>query len=130
MNKIVIASALVLAALTTGASAQRYHDGQRQDAQRYDSQREIDARQQMQEQRIQNARRAGELTRQEYQSLEAEQARIREMERRAQRDGRIDGREAAEIRRAQNEASRHIYQESHDSEQRGRGHGFWNRRWW
>ena len=108
MTKIVLAAAVALAALTSTASAQSY------------TQREIDARQERQEQRIQNARRSGELTKREYIQLEAEQARIRQMERNALRDGRIDRNEAAQIRDAQNAASRHIRQESTDSE----------RRWW
>ena len=85
---------------------------------------EIDRRQYNQERRIQEAVRAGEITRRERAALEAEQARIRFLEARAKADGRIDYREAAEIRRAQNEASRHIYQESHDGQRR------WFRRWW
>jgi hypothetical protein len=87
---------------------------------------EIDRRQANQERRIQEGVRNGEITRREYRQLEAEQARIRELERRAKADGRVDAREAAEIRRAQNDASRHISQESHDGERRGS----WYRRWW
>ncbi|MFM9939261.1 MAG: hypothetical protein ACKVP7_07185 [Hyphomicrobiaceae bacterium] len=120
MKKIVLASALALAAMTSVAGAyERYGSG---------SQREIDARQSNQETRIQQGLRSGDLTRREAAALEAEQARIRALERNAQRDGRIDGREAAQIRRAQDEASRHIYQERHDSERRG--DGWRNRRWW
>ena len=114
MTKIALAAALGLIALTTTASAYDYR------------QSEIDRREAIQEQRIQNARRSGELTGREHRQLEAEQARIRQMERNALRDGHIDRNEAAQIRRAQNEASRHIYQESHDSERRG----YWGRRWW
>ena len=114
MTKIALAAALGLIAFTTTASA---YDGR---------QAEIDRRQAIQEQRIQNARRSGELTRREYRQLESEQAYIRQLERNALRDGHIDRREAAQIRDAQNQASRHIYQESHDSERRG----FWGRRWW
>jgi CRISPR/Cas system-associated endoribonuclease Cas2 len=113
MSKTAIISVLSLIALTSTASA-------------YDGQSEIDRREWLQEQRIQNARRSGELTRSEYRQLEAEQARVRQMERNALRDGHIDRHESAQIRRAQNEASRHIYQESHDGERRG----YWGRRWW
>ena len=113
MKKIILASALSLIAMTTVAGA-------------HDSQREIDARQVRQEQRIQQGVRSGEITRREYRVLEAEQARVRDLERHALRDGRIDPREAAEIRRAQNEAGRHISQESHDGDRRGS----WGRRWW
>ena len=122
MFKIVLGAVLSLAALTTTASAHERGNG-------YDSvnnyrQGEIDRREAIQEQRIQNARRSGELTREEYRHLEAEQARIHQMERAAKADGRIDGREAEQIRRAQNEASRHIAQESHNNERARRG------RWW
>ena len=113
MPKTAVITVLSLIALTSTANA-------------YDRQSEIDRREWMQEQRIQNARRSGELTRSEYRQLEAEQARIRQLERNALRDGHVDRHELAQIRRAQNEAGRHIYQESHDGEHRGN----WGRRWW
>ena len=112
-SKIAVAAALGLVALTTTANAYDYR------------QAEIDRRAAIQEQRIQSARRSGELTGREYRQLEIEQARIRQLERNALRDGRIDAREAAQIREAQNQASRHIYAESHDAERVRR----WNR-WW
>lgn len=106
MTKIVLVSALALIATTSIASA-------------YDSrQAEIDRRQARQEQRIQQGVRSGQITRSEYRQLEAEQARIRQLERNAKADGRIDSREAAQIREAQNAASRHIRQESTDSQRR------------
>ena len=77
MSKTAIISVLSLIALTSTANA-------------YDRQSEIDRREWMQEQRIQNARRSGELTRSEYRQLEAEQARIRQLERNAFRDGHVD----------------------------------------
>ena len=110
MNRIVLASLTALtlsAAVSTGASA-------------YDR---VDARQAVQSSRIQQGIRSGEINRFEAMRLRAEQARIAQMERRAEADGRVDRHEAAQIRRAQNEASRHIYQESHDSQRR------WFR-WW
>ncbi len=85
---------------------------------------EIDQRQASQERRIQQGVRSGELTRGEYYRLEAEQARIRTLEARAKADGRVDRYEAAQIRRTQDAASRHIYQEKHDTDRR------WIRRWW
>lgn len=110
MNRIVLASLTALsvtAALSTAASAD-----------------EIDRRQAAQAARIQQGIRSGEINRFEAMRLRAEQARIAQMERRAEADGRVDRREAAAIRHAQGEASRHIYQESHDSQRR------WFRRWW
>lgn len=121
MKKIILASALALSALTGTAVAGDYgHYGSN------GRQSEIDRREAIQAQRIEDARRSGELNRREYNHLKQEQARIHEMERRAKADGRIDRYEAAQIRRAQNEASRHIYQESHDSEKSRR---YWYR-WW
>jgi hypothetical protein len=109
-TRSLIAGLAIVAASTTIASAD-----------------EIDRRQNMQERRIQQGVRDGSITRQEYQRLEQEQARINALERRAKADGRVDYREAAQIGRAQQEASRHIYQEKHDREARG----IWGfRRWW
>jgi hypothetical protein len=85
---------------------------------------EIDRRQAYQEQRIREGVRSGEINRREYRQLENEQARIREMERRANADGRVDPWERAQISRAQTAASAHIYHESHNGERR------WWRRWY
>jgi len=106
MNRTVL-TAVSLIALTAGAMADT-----------------IDDRQANQAERIQKARRAGELTRQEAASLRAEQARIAELERRAKADGVVTRREARVLDRAQDAANRHIYQESHDSQKS------WYRRWW
>lgn len=119
MKKIALALATGLVALTsTAALAGDRHWGG------YD--RTGERRESYQEQRIDQARRSGQLTRSEYQALQAEQARIDALQRRAKADGHVDRHEAAQIRRAQNEASRHISQESHDSEQSRRR---WYR-WW
>jgi Spy/CpxP family protein refolding chaperone len=86
---------------------------------------EIDARQARQEWRIQQGVRSGQITRGEYADLEREQAYIRDLERRAKADGYLDPRERAVIHNAQDRASRHIAQETHDGDTR------WNRwyRW-
>jgi hypothetical protein len=90
---------------------------------------EIDRRQFNQQQRIQQGARDGSLNGREYRALQAEQARIADLERRAKADGRVDRYEADRIRSAQQSASRHIYQERHDRDTRGSwGWGF--RRWW
>lgn len=112
--KTLTLATFALLAMTAGALA---HDG---------TQNRIDRREYTQEQRIQQGVRSGEITRREYRQLEVEQARIREMERQAQRDGHIDRREAAAIDRAQDNARRHIWQEKHDADRRAN----WNRRWW
>lgn len=122
MKKIVLASALVLAATTSGAFA--YDRGG------WNAGDRIDARQHRQEMQIQQGLRSGELTRREAAELQAEQARIRSLERQALRDGHIDRREAAKIADAQRDAARHIAQERRDEERRGNRYGWWNRRWW
>jgi len=103
--------ALALAAASTTAAAHDYGD-------------RIDQRQAEQARRIANARRSGELTWFERQRLLREQAAIRRMERAARSDGHISRREARSIYEAQNEASRHIYRESHD-----RQRAWWQRLW-
>lgn len=123
--KTLAIAAVAFAAMTTASAAQSY---------RYADQ--IDRREANQEYRIQQGVRSGELTRREYLSLEAEQARIRQLEARAKRDGHITAYEAREIRAAQNAASRHIEHEKHDSERAGTRYGqngnsgLWKRRWW
>ncbi len=107
--RIVLLTATALIATTTIASADYYASS---------STREIDARQASQERRIQQGVRSGELTRSEYYKLEAEQARIRQLERQAKADGYVSPAERARIRDAQNQASKHIYQEKHDGERR------------
>ncbi len=116
MKRLVLASltALTLASPLAITTASAYDD--------------VDARQARQQARIQDGVRSGEINRWENRQLQAEQARIADLERRAKVDGRVDYREAAQIRNAQNEASRHIYQESHDRD--SRGSRSWFRRWW
>ena len=114
MTRFAILTATALLATTSIASADYYGNGTS----------EIDARRANQEHRINDGVRSGQLTRGEYQKLEAEQARIRELERRAKADGYVSASERASIRQAQNDASRHIYQAKHDSE---RSHA---RPWW
>ena len=87
---------------------------------------DIDAAQANQTARIQQGIRDGSLTRSEAANLKAEQRRIEILESRAKADGHISRGEHDQIRAAQQNASKHIYQERHDSERRGWG---W-RRWW
>ena len=86
----------------------------------------VDRRQSYQAQRIEQGLRSGQITRSEAASLRAEQARIAQLERAAERDGHVSRSERARLMAAQNEASRHIYQESHDGQSRG---SRWSR-WW
>ncbi len=87
------------------------------------STRDIDAAQAREAARIHQGVRDGSLTRREAAGLQAEQRRIEHLESRAKADGHVSRSEHDQIRRAQESASRHIYQERHDSETRR------NRRW-
>jgi uncharacterized membrane protein YebE (DUF533 family) len=111
---LIAAATLAVATVVTTSGAFAYGS----------STNDIDRRQAQQEQRIRSGVRDGSLTRGETRQLVEEQRRIQQLEGRAKADGRIDAREAAEIRRAQDAASKHIYQERHDSDRRGSG------RWW
>ena len=106
MNRTVIVAASLLTVMTTSAFAGS-----------------IDYRQEKQVERIQEGRRSGELTAFEAARLRVEQARISKLERQAKADGVITRSEARSINNAQNEAARHIYQESHDSQKS------WFRKW-
>ena len=85
----------------------------------------------MQAREIERGVRNGSLTAAEAAQLRAEQARIAEMERKAKADGNVTRAERADIRKAQQQAEQHIWEESHDRERdhnkRGRG---WGRSWW
>jgi hypothetical protein len=111
-DKLIKATALAAAALVTFAAAALVtmpaQAGQRQDT--------VDANQAIERQRIEDARLKGELSRREYRQLNAEQARIAEMERQAQADGHISKAEYKKIHDAQIEAYRHIKQESTDKD--------------
>lgn len=94
----------------------------------YDRFDKTDVVQAQQQRQIQAGIRSGEITRQEAQKLKAEQGRIAQMERRAEADGRIDRSERARIDAAQRAAGQHIYQESHDRQDRDhRGWFGWRR---
>lgn len=83
----------------------------------------VDVRRAEQAQRIQQGFRSGELTRAEAAKLKAEQAHIRHLERKAERDGRNTRSERARITAAHNASSRSIYAEKHDSQDRNRRFG-------
>lgn len=86
-----------------------------------------DVRQAKQTARIQQGIRSGQLTRYELAKLQAQQAHIRHLEKKAERDGRISPAERARIEHAQDRASRSIYAEKHDND--ARNHRFGKRRW-
>ena len=127
MHRIVLALAPVVA-IVAGPSVAAAQDWSRSSGhggyqhRQADRQSEIDRRQDRQQHRIERGVRSGEITPSEYHRLQAEQARIRQLEANAKRDGHISRHEAEQIRRAQNDASRHIRHEKHDGDRRG---GWW-----
>ena len=78
----------------------------------------VNGRQYREQHRIREGVRSGELTRREAGRLEAEQARIRVDERFARRDGYISPRERARLDRDLDRASRDIYRQKHDGQDR------------
>ena len=92
---------------------QGYGHGPRQQA-------SIDHRQFDQRNRIQQGIRSGELTRGEARDLFAEQRGIRQEEREYRADGVFTRDERRDVQQDLNAASRHIYNETHDAQERNR----------
>lgn len=78
----------------------------------------VNHRQHDQQQRIQQGTKSGELTRGETRRLQAEQRHIRNEERTYKADGHLTRSERADLHRDQNRASRDIYRQKHDAQQR------------
>ncbi|HOP15662.1 MAG: hypothetical protein KDI22_06500 [Gammaproteobacteria bacterium] len=82
-------------------------------------------RQERQQQRIDNGWRSGELTRDELQRLDAQQARIADMARRFSADGRLTPAERLELERVQDRASVDIARTKHNDNDRHRLYTQW-----
>lgn len=78
----------------------------------------INERQAQQRERIEQGVRTGELSREEAQTLRAEQRAIGREERYYRADGVLTPRERHELQRELDEASQNIYEEKHDPERR------------
>src|SRR5258706_9160325 len=78
----------------------------------------IDQRQAEQQQRIEQGKKSGQLTKKEAAKLEKGQARIQKMENKAAADGKITKKERRQIEHAQDVESRRIYREKHDNQTR------------
>jgi hypothetical protein len=78
----------------------------------------VNARQHHQRDRIQQGVRSGELTRRETGRLVHEQRDIRQLERDYKADGTLTGAERRDLHQEQNQASRHIYAQKHDAQDR------------
>jgi hypothetical protein len=80
----------------------------------------VNARQQHQAARIRQGVRSGELTRRETRRVVETQRDIRQLERAYKSDGRLTARERADLHHEQNQASRQIYRQKHDEQDRPR----------
>lgn len=78
----------------------------------------VNARQHNQRDRIQQGVRSGELTRREARNAAEDQRDIRQLERAYKSDGKLTGAERADLHHEQNQASREIYREKHDAQDR------------
>jgi hypothetical protein len=78
----------------------------------------VNARQHNQRERIQQGVASGELTRRETGRLAGEQRDIRQLERAYKSDGALTGAERRDLQHEQNQASRDIYQQKHDGQDR------------
>ena len=75
----------------------------------------IDKREKIQEKRIEQGVKSGELTAGETRKLEAQQAKIKADKMMAKSDGKMTKAERSKIRREQNRASRKIYGKKHNA---------------
>ena len=78
----------------------------------------VNARQYNQHDRIRQGVRSGELTRHETRRLAGEQRDVRQLERAYKSDGKLTGAERRDLHHEQNQTSRDIYRQKHDSAQR------------
>jgi len=78
----------------------------------------VNARQQTQRARIEHGVRSGELTRRETHAVVEGQRDIRQLERGYRSDGTLTGPERRDLHHEQNEASRDIYRQTHDAQNR------------
>ena len=122
MKRTVITLALIATGSLSGIGAAHA------DWYSWNARNDVDARRHEQLSRIERGVRDGSLTRHEARELIAEQKHIADVERNARSDGRLDATERARLKVLQDNASRHIYAERHDSEAAYRQP--WYRRWW
>jgi hypothetical protein len=79
----------------------------------------VNKRQASQRARIHQGVKSGELTKREAHKLNQQQRGIRRQERRAKADGTVTDEEAAKLEKRQDRASKAIYRNKHDAQDRG-----------
>lgn len=78
----------------------------------------VNKRQHNQHQRIKQGVKSGELTKEEAQNVRGEQKQIRTEERAYKADGQLTSAERKDLRQDTKAASKHIYQDKHNTQQR------------
>jgi len=78
----------------------------------------VNARQDIQKNRIKDGVRSGELTARETRRLRKQQQGISRLEKAYKADGHLSRSERRHLHRAQNKASKRIYQQKHDGQTR------------
>ena len=108
MKSIVMAA--VAAAVMSGFAAPGFAAGTRDPG--------VNARQANQRERIQQGVKSGELTRRETRKVAEEQRDVRQLERAYKSDGTLTAAERADLHHEQNQASRDLYRQKHDAQDR------------
>lgn len=110
--KALILSAIMTLGLTQLVLAQ----SQEITAKRDDA---IEKREVNQQQRIENGVKSGQLSQQEVQKLEEQQARLKANEAKAMEDGKVTKKEARKLERQANRASKNIFKKKHNKQNAG-----------
>jgi chromosome segregation ATPase len=113
-GKLICALAMIASSAPAFADHGRRHDG-------------VDTRQQQLEQRIEQGRRSGDLTRHEYARLRNDLRLIARDEHAFRADGHLSQRERQHLHARLETLARAVRYERHDNEQRGdQRHGYYN----
>ena len=112
MKTYSILALAIVAAFVLSNAASAHERGVRDPA--------VNARQHNQQARIQQGVRSGELTRREAYRVRESQRDIRQLERAYKSDGELTRVERRDLYREQNQASRQIYRQKHDAQDRPR----------
>lgn len=82
-------------------------------------QERVDNRQERQADRITQGVESGQLTAREQARLAKQQRHVKRLERHTEADGQVTAKEAVRVEKAQDRASRKIYRQKHDRQDRG-----------
>jgi len=109
--KNILMATMVMGVLMAGAAAQADGAPGVRDPR-------VNARQANQQARIHQGVKSGELTRRETHKVREEQRDVRQLERAYKSDGKLTAAERRDLHHEQNQASRDIYKQKHDAQDR------------